>query len=260
MIETALLEKFKEALQSRAVRSAMPTDLSSAELEQLPADVLERAVFSAKTMATGYLDALETQIRDLLEPGTAARAGQGELEGAFPFTAGTNKATARFELKKVWEALGYEPPLGKEGTIEDLSSDARIDLVLQTNVDMARGYGQWRQGQDEAVLDLWPCSELYRAEKRRVERDWLSRWRAAAAEVGDSDALKALPRMIARKDSPIWEALSRFKTPYPPFDFNSGMWTKDVSREEAVAFGILGEWDRVQPQERGFEADLKEAA
>jgi hypothetical protein len=66
--------------------------------------------------------------------------------------------------------------------------------------------------------------------------------------------------MIARKDSPIWEALSRFGTPYPPFDFNSGMWTKDVSREEAVGFGILGEWDRVVPQERGFEADLKEAA
>jgi hypothetical protein len=39
---------------------------------------------------------------------------------------------------------------------------------------------------------------------------------------GGCDALKALPRMIARKDSPIWEALSRFGTPYPPFDFNSG--------------------------------------
>jgi hypothetical protein len=185
-METSLVEKFKEALQSRRVRSAMPTDLSSAELEQLPADVLERAVFSAKTMATGYLDAMETQIRDLLEPRMEARAGQGEIEGAFPFTAGTNKTTARFELKKVWEALGYAPPLGKEGTIEDLSSDARIDLALQTNVDMARGYGQWRQGQDESVLDLWPCSELYRAEERVKKRDWLTRWRAAAAESGDA--------------------------------------------------------------------------
>jgi hypothetical protein len=66
--------------------------------------------------------------------------------------------------------------------------------------------------------------------------------------------------MIARKDSPIWEELSRFHTPYPPFDFNSGMWVKDVSREEAVGFGILGEWDRVAPQRRGFEGPESEAA
>jgi hypothetical protein len=58
-METSLLQKFKEALLSREVRSAMPTDLSSAELEQVPTDVLERAVFSARTMATGYLDAME---------------------------------------------------------------------------------------------------------------------------------------------------------------------------------------------------------
>lgn len=255
-MDLTILQQFKEALLSRKVRSAMPTDLSAAELEQLPADVLERAVFSARTMATGYLDALEAQVRDILEPRTETRilpGGEREI-----FTAGTNKTRARFELQKVWEALGYEAPAGKAGTIEDLSSDARIDLVLQTNVDMARGYGQWRQGQDEGVLDLWPCSELFRAEERVKKRDWLTRWRAAAAEAGDADALKALPRMIARKDSPIWEALSRFGTPYPPFDFNSGMWTKDVSRDEAVNFGILGEWDRVQAQSRPFE--MEEAA
>jgi hypothetical protein len=258
-MDLELLKKFKEALLSRAVRSAMPTDLSSAELEQLPVDLLERATFSAKTMATGYLDAVEKQVRDILAPRSATRAGQnGEAE---LFTEGTNKARARFDLKSVWEALGYEAPLGKAGTIEDLSSDQRIDLVLQRNVDMARGFGQWRQGQDEAVLDLWPCQELYRAEDRVKKRDWLTRWRAAAAEVGDGDALKALPRMIARKDSPIWEALSRFGTPYPPFDFNSGMWVKDVSRDEAVEFGIIGEWDRITPQTRPFETeDLKQAA
>jgi hypothetical protein len=39
------------------------------------------------------------------------------------------------------------------------------------------------------------------------------------------------------------------------------MWVKDVSREEAVGFGIIGEWDRVTPQTRPFETeDLKQAA
>jgi hypothetical protein len=101
---------------------------------------------------------------------------------------------------------------------------------------------------------------LFRAEERVNKRDWLTRWRAAAAEVGDASALKALPRMIARKDSPIWVAINRWGNPYPPEDFNSGMWVRDVSREEAVGFGIIGEWDRVTPQSRGFESDLDKAA
>lgn len=248
-LKRTMLERFKEALLSRAARRVMPTDMSSAEIAQLGAEVTERAVISARTLSRVYLEAAEKQIPDILEPRTEAR-DDGSL-----FTAGTNKAAARLELKKVWEALGYEAPAGKEGTIQDLASDARIDLVIETNVDMARGYGQWRQGQSEEVLDLWPCAELFRAEERDKKRDWVARWEAAAAEVGDTDALKGLPkRMVARKDSPIWEALSRFGTPYPPFDFNSGMWVRDVAREEAVELGVIGQWDRVMPQRRGFES------
>lgn len=246
----------------------MPTDMSSAELEQLGAEILERGIFSAKTMSTTYLEAMETQIRDILAPRTSERIGSlpdGSKGGAREvFTEGTTKSSARLELKEVWRSLGYEPPAGKEGTIEDLSSDARIDLVLDTNLDLARGFGQWRQGQDEAVLDLWPCAELFRAEERERKRDWVSRWKQASAISGDYDALKALAaagRMIARKDSPIWEALGElgpFKNPFPPFDWRSGMWVRDVDREEAVAFGIIGEWDRIVPQRRSFE--MEEAA
>lgn len=254
-----MLEQFREAMLAREARRVMPTDMSSAEIARLGAAVTERAVISAWTLSRVYLEAAERQIRDILNPRTeerpltteAQRRGEPEF-----FTAGTNKAASRLELKKVWEALGYEAPAGKEGTIEDLASDQRIDLVIQTNVDMARGYGQWRQGQSEEVLDLWPCAELFRAEEREKKRDWVARWEAAAVEVGDTDALKGLSagRMVARKDSPIWEALSRFGTPYPPFDFNSGMWTRDVSREEAVNLGVIGEWDRVMPQRRSFES------
>jgi hypothetical protein len=258
-MNVGFLQKFREALQSREVRKVMPTDMSSAELEQLGAEILERGIFSAKTLSTTYLEQAEKQIRDILNPRSAERVSEGGVIETF--TEGTNKATARLELKKVWEALGYEAPLDKAGTIEDLSSDARIDLVLDTNVDLARGFGQWRQGQDEAVLDLWPCAELFRAEDREKKRDWLSRWKQASAICGDYDALKALPRMIARKDSPIWEALGElgpFKNPFPPFDWRSGMWVRDVDRDEAVAFGIVGEFDTIVPQRRSFE--LEEAA
>jgi hypothetical protein len=36
-------------------------------------------------------------------------------------------------------------------------------------------------------------------------------------------------RMIALKSDPIWTAISAFGTPYPPFDYNSGMWVHGPS-------------------------------
>lgn len=251
-MKTGLLQRFVEAMTSREVRKVMPTDMSSAELAELPVDVMEQAVTSAKTLSTTYLNAMEREVRAILEPTTATRE-DGSL-----FTAGRSEARAELSLQRVWRSLGYQPPEGKAGTIEDLASDQRVKLVIDTNRDMAHGYGQWRQGQSEDVLDLWPCLELFRLEQRKEPRDWNARWKEAAAEVGDRDALKALPRMIARKDSPIWEALSRFHTPYPPFDFNSGMWTREIDRDEAVKLGVIGEWDQVVPQRRPFESSSDE--
>lgn len=258
-MKAGVLQRFKEAMLAREVRSLMPTDMSSAELEQLGADVLERGVFSARTMSAKYLEAMERAVRGILEPKTQPRMDANGRESFF--TEGTDQPSARLELKKVWEALGYVAPEGKEGTIEDLSSDRRIDLVIETNVDMARGFGQWRQGQEPEILDLWPCSELFRAEDREEPRDWGKLWEAAVA-VGDYEALRCWQehgRMIARKDSAIWMEISDFGTPYPPFKFNSGMWTRDVERETAVALGVIGEWDRVAPQRRAFELEAQAA-
>lgn len=238
----------------------MPTDMSSAELEQLPVEVMEVATVSARTMTVKYLDAMEAEVRDILEPRTVTRTEDGGLSREV--TVGKTEGVAELNLQKVWQALGYEAPDGKEGTLEDLASDVRVKLVVDMNRDMALGFGQWRQAQDVDALDLFPCFELFRLEERINKRDWHARWEQAARAVGDEHALRALQkhkRMVARKDSPIWEELSRFKTPYPPFDFNSGMWIREVDRDEAVALEVVGEWDRIVPQHRAFEA-LKEAA
>lgn len=50
--------------------------------------------------------------------------------------------------------------------------------------------------------------------------------------------------MVALKTSPIWVELSRFGYPYPPFDFNSGMWVRPVSDDDCEALGLLAdeEW------------------
>ena len=230
---------FVAALARRAVQSVLPTSMSSAELSGLSTAIRERSLFSAHTIFEDHLHNIGTVIDDILGGRLDATKGRELLQDSL---AGTD----------------YDP--GKhEGGLQDLGSDERLDLIIKTNVDMARGYGQWREGQDEAVLLAYPAQELYRLEKRREPRNWHLRWLNAAGEVGDETAAAALRnygRMVAAKDSAIWTALSAFGTPYPPYDFNSGMDVRDVGYKQAVAMGVIQPGQQIVPQRRGFEMDL----
>jgi hypothetical protein len=60
--------------------------------------------------------------------------------------------------------------------------------------------------------------------------------------------------MVALKSSGIWDELgnaANFKdaldVSYPPFAFNSGMWTRDVHHDDAVALGLIADDTAVEP-------------
>jgi len=53
------------------------------------------------------------------------------------------------------------PPAAR-GTLRDLSSRARIDLVLITNMRQCANYGFWKQGQTDFARWAFPCYELVR--------------------------------------------------------------------------------------------------
>jgi len=233
---------FREALQSREVKALLPTTLSSRQIMRLAPELRERAAFSASTANAGYLQRISDVIHRVLDPHTVIRDGR-------PVTEGLDVATARLTLKEALKEIGYQPDPAKRGTIQDLSSDRRLNLIIKTNVEMAQGYGNWQQGQ--ATLDAFPAQELFRAEDREEPRDWLQRWRGAGGRVFDGG------RMIALKNDPIWTEISAFGLPYPPFDFGSGMDVRDIDRDEAVALGLLGPDDQVEPADRGFNDDLE---
>jgi hypothetical protein len=174
-------------------------------------------------------------------------------------------ATARVKLKQALQDQGYSPAEGERGTIKDLSSDARINLVVKTNVELAQGAGRFiQENSDPDIVDLWPALELVRYESRAKPRDWESRWRTAAEDSGDDDALRMLNergRMVARKDSPIWDSLGSsdlfpdaLDNPFPPFAFNSGMWTEEVSRDEAIRLGLIKDGDKVAARPLDIES------
>jgi hypothetical protein len=219
---------FREAIESRAVRQILPTELRTALLDTLAPELRERAMFSAGVTEAEFLQQASDSVDQLL-------AGT------------TDRATMRQELKRLMGSLGAEVD---ETDLTDLRSDARLNLILDTNLQMAQGYGAWRQGQDPEILDLWPAQELVRVQDAKEPRDWPMRWAEAGGTFfGD--------RMIALKNDPIWTRISRFGLPYPPFDFNSGMDVSDVDRETAIEAGLIDRDTEILPQDRDFNTDLQ---
>ena len=255
---------FREAIRYHLQRRVAPTRLRSADLQRIDADVLRASFFSAQTTLNDLLGRYKSDLAKLIAPQQVRRTDRMTTENPEGFvTEGTTEAEIRTGIKQLLSTMDYQPDPAKRGTIEDLSSDNRIDLVVKINAEMAQNYGWWQQGQDPDLLAAYPCQELYRAEDRHEKRNWIERWRGAGGQIyaGTSPGLPLQPgfsggRLIARKDSPVWVGISAFGNPYPPFDFGSGVDERDVSAQEAIDLGAIRPGETPRPQQLNFGASL----
>lgn len=136
--------------------------------------------------------------------------------------------------------------------MEECNKGDVIALLLEIQKQLTDGYKDWVQGQGQEALDAFPAQEFFQAEfDKDFGAQWPSKWSSAGGRVFSG-------RMIALKSDPVWCAISAFGLPYPPFDFNSGMWVRDVDRNEAETLGLLGPNDLIQPQTRNLQDDLNQ--
>lgn len=247
---------FGDALRFARDRRLLPTDMSAAEIEQLAVEVRQGAVFSAGVM--------ETEVLQLIKDRTETMAsGLSQAPGQLH-----NRASVRTELKELLDAIGYQPEPGREGTISDLRTDARLNLIIDTQLKMAHGYGQWRLSQSEGALLIFPCQEFKRISPRRVPRGykiragaivpenpryWQDRWVRAGGTLYQG-------RMIARVNDPVWTALSRFGLPYDPVDFNTGFGRVNVGRAEAVRLGVIQPREMIAAAQDSLATPAQQAA
>lgn len=224
-------QPFAEALEAREAKTILPTGLRTRQLARLAPEVRERAMFSAAVTDARFLSTADGLIEDML----TGKIGLSE---------------GRVRLDNYLESIGYDGEVISTD-LTNLRSLARKNVLLETNVGLALGYGQWKQGQDPVTLNLWPAQELVRVENRREPRgNWRERFTAAGGTIYNG-------RMIALTNSAVWSTLSRFGYPYPPFDFSSGMGVRPVSREDAIAAGLLSENDDMIPETRGLDEEAK---
>jgi hypothetical protein len=131
----------------------------------------------------------------------------------------------------------------KEKLLGECNKADIVALLIEIQKQLTDGYRNWMQGQE--VLDAFPAQELFQAEADKdFGANWPSRWVCAGGQLYAT-------RMIALKNDPVWCKISTFGLPYPPFDLNSGMWVRDVDRDEAETLGLIGPRDVIQPQTHG---------
>jgi len=221
-----------DAERMSRVRSTMPTDLSTAELRDLGADVLARSVFTARGTNAIFL----SKLKEVVDAMAAGTLGEGQ---------------ARAALYEVLDALGYdaekggfpgeEVPPALKGTLQDLRSFRRMNLIVETQLSLMQGAGLAWRGHTPDRMATFPAWELVRVLPRAVPRDWPSRWMLSGGRLTDDG------RMLALKGDPVWGELGSYENftdalgvDHPPFAFQSGMGWREISEADALALGVTG--------------------
>lgn len=229
----------KSAIEEFAAKTEVPSWARTADWKDVPAMIRRRSFFSSGLEDARALSDERKAVADLLQ-----RASKdGKL---------VRRDTAITEIRAMMQARGLDT--GAPDALTNPAAESRIKLVIDTNRAQAQGYARFKRSSSGGALLAFPAQELIRVRNSKEQRDWQARWIAAGGTLTGG-------RMIALKTDPVWVALSRFGTPYPPFDFNSGMGVKDISRREAVALGVMPpDWkpesDPVEDFNAAVEADV----
>lgn len=234
---TTSVNPFLAGMRRAASQGLVPTSMSSREIGlRLSGEVRRAARFSARVENARVLQTISDTVGAIV--GGVTEASQARRDaGDGPLLL--SMADAKAELLRVLDETGYQPADGEAGTIKDLRSDRRRDLILETNEALIENHGRWVAAQDPIVLDAFPAWELVRISPAEEPRNWLTRWMMAGGQIFRG-------RMIALKGASVWDALGDTRlfddalgNPYPPFAWNSGMDLRDIDRQEAEELGVI---------------------
>ena len=237
-------------LTAAVARVALQTPVASVlrtnEWADMPLALRERSFWSAGIEDARYLSAGQTGVLNVLSL-ARERAASGE-------TAFADRESAIRAIR----SAAYAGGLGQgTGTLTDPASRVRAALIVDRNVQAARGFAAWTSGQDQDLLDAFPAQELVYNSIALHPRGlgfWQDRWEAAGGRLVDG-------RMVALKNDPIWVDISDFDVPWPPFAWGSrGTRLRDIGRSQAIELGLLAPDDTIAPIDKQFNAELEASA
>ena len=211
-------------------KAIVASNIDSRQWAGIQAGLRDRAFFSSCVAEEKFLIAFRTA-------SAAHAAGAADL------------SKLRIELRKYLVGEGYKPEDDERGTIKDLTTKARLDVIIKTNVATARGFVSYANGMSPGAYAAFPAMKLLRIRQRKQGRAWDARWKAAGDSIGWKGATPDFGTRTALKDSPIWQKLGDGEggyrdglgNPFPPFAWGSGVGVVDVSRKEAIELGLISD-------------------
>ncbi len=234
------LMSYEEALDFLREKEAIGSPLTTAEWAQVPAEVRRRAFFSATLTSARVAEKMQGYIDEFLDQhkedfGTDAEhfSAQGRSE----FVIKMRELLEKEGFGKVLPDGTIDPEIN-DNDLRDLRSARRLQLIFDTHVEQACSYGQWLEGQDPDVLDIFPAQRFIRVRPVLAPRAYHE---------------EALDTVRRKDDSKFWIGLNRdFGLPYGPWGFNSGCGVEDVDRDEAEELGVIKPDETPKPQTQHF--------
>lgn len=228
------------AVEHLGRKSIVPSILRSADWANFPVALRDRSQFSAGVEDVRFLQTVQDKLMKVVQL-QREKVKYGE--------AYVNRDSFIADLRQVAREEGIGTGAGN---LQDVQSAARLGLIYDMQTRQAHNFARWKMDQNQVILDAFPAQELLRVEERVNKRDWISRWIGAGGQIYNGF-------MIALKNDEIWTNISIFGTPWPPFDWGSGMGVRSVSRKTAIDLGLLdpGEPGPAPIEGPGFNDNLE---
>ena len=249
-------EKFSEAIRKLGRKKPIAKKLSSKEWAAMPVHIRERAYFTANVESMKFLNRSKKMLDDYL---SGARETVTTPDGR-KVTALKKASRSDFvyEMQKLAKetGLGNVLPPGEDMSrdmitrMKDITSESRLNLIFDTQTQQAQAYGYYKQGQDPAILDAYPCQRFIRAEQRKEPRPLHERNKNKVKRKDDMDF------WLKMND----QSIGGLGVPFGPWGFNSGMDVEDVRRDEAEKLGLIEKNEQVLPPDDTFNKGLKASA
>lgn len=221
---------FEEAIRYLLDKEQLPAEWDAAMWSGQEADIRNQAFIVSRVENARFLDRAQTLLFDYL-----SKVRETVTTPAGERTTALSVADRGLFVKLTQDfmiAEGMAKPEEfkdvNQKDVEDIRSLARLNLIFDTNVRSAYGFGQWKQGMQPAILRAFPAARLIR---ERGVMEPRPRHQANLGEV----LLKTDPRWAEFHNA---RDIGGFGVPWGPYGFNSGATQEDVSRKEAKALGL----------------------
>jgi len=229
---------FKEALAKLDSKTLITSGLTSSQWSDVPVALRERAFFSSQVESARFLQRGKDSITDFLE-GNRETLENGQIALK---TGSRSEFVAQLQAFAVAEGMGPLDPKDA-GTIKDITSQRRLELIFDTQVRQAHDYGYWQQGQDQDVLDAYPAQRFIRVMEVKEPRDGHAQFEG---------------EVRLKSDLGFWNTLNQdFGVPWGPWGWGCGHDVEDVDRAEAETLGLIQPGETVEGAEESFNEGLE---